>query len=191
MEERGSTNYRALQVGSSADWHPIVGGTSAGSRAMEQSRSTRLTLFHLLNENGILKRRQVGPEQHRAAGGKEGDMAKTFPPAIKALAHKHRLGTPVQLYTHVVSVRFLFGLLIFWVLLDMLFTIAIFFHTGPSKDPAYKNPVSFEVLLLVITAVWFSVFWSALNSRLLPLHRGVSCPQTRQPAKTAPRRALG
>jgi hypothetical protein len=88
-------------------------------------------------------------------------MAQTFPPAIKALAHQHRLGTPVQIYTHVGSVRLLFWFLAFWVLVDLLFNIDLLTYAGTSKGP----PVSLDVPFLVITAL---LIWGFVYVRSFP-----------------------
>lgn len=94
-------------------------------------------------------------------------MAQTIHPAIKKLAHKHRLGTPEQLYTHVVAIRLLFGLLAVFALLAIFFNLTLLTNTGNLRDPAYKDPVGFEVLLLFLIAI---IIWGIVYTYLLPYY---------------------
>lgn len=106
--------------------------------------------------SGILKQRQAGREKTSSSSRKGARYAaRGFPPAIEKLAHKHRLGTPEHLYTHSGSVRLLFGFPAFWVLFDLLFSIALLSNSGRLKE----DLLFFEVILLGITALCFSAFW--------------------------------
>lgn len=88
-------------------------------------------------------------------------MSQTFPPGITALAHKHRLGTPLECYTQLGIILLSSALLVIFVVSDILYILALLTH------PSHFNPaqdVLWQALELGLVGYCIYYIWSQYST---------------------------
>lgn len=103
-------------------------------------------------------------------------MTQALPPGISALAHQHRLGTPLKCYTQSGKILVLSALIVIFILSDVLYLLSILAHPANASlwQVASWQAVELALMGFGIYTIWNlrSTYFYLCAAGFLELKRG-------------------